>query len=264
MTMSQLGTAGETPSRAARERDFHDELTASHARAHLDRYYFGALTGLDRYEQTVASLARQMGSGARVLEYGCGSGSAAFDLADGGADVVGIDISPAAIDQAAAVARDRGLTSASFRVMDAHALDVPDTSFDVVCGTAILHHLDIDVALAEVARVLTPRGRAVFYEPLGHNPVLNLYRRATPSLRTEDERPLRWSDIERAERWFSTVDTSFFNLFALALAPIADRDLAHRVGPAFHRIDQAVFRRVPYLRRYAWTTLIQLADRRSR
>ncbi len=44
-----------------------------------------------------------------------------------------------------------------------------------VLGKQILHHLDMTQAVPEIARVLRPGGRAVFLEPLIHNPLLEGY-----------------------------------------------------------------------------------------
>lgn len=42
----------------------------------------------------------------------------------------------------------------------------------------------------------------MFFEPLGHNLLINLYRRLTPELRTEDEHPLVACDLERLVNYF--------------------------------------------------------------
>lgn len=43
-----------------------------------------------------------------------------------------------------------------FLMMDAHKLEFSDNTFDVVFGAGILHHLDLELALSEVQRVLKP------------------------------------------------------------------------------------------------------------
>src|SRR3546814_1101008 len=83
--------------------------------------------------------------------------------------------------------------------MNAEAMTFPDDSFDLVFGSGIIHHLDIDRAFGEIARVLRPGGRAVFIEPLGLNPAIELYRRFTPSARTPDEHPLLRRDFRSEE-----------------------------------------------------------------
>jgi ubiquinone/menaquinone biosynthesis C-methylase UbiE len=194
-----------------------------------------------------------------VLEYGCGRGSAAFDLAASGAQVIGIDISDVAIDLATRRGAELGLGDRlRFRVMDAEQLEFEDASFDLVCGIAILHHLQIDRAYAEIARVLRPGGHGVFLEALGHNPLINLYRRRTPDLRTVDEHPLRVGDLELARRYFSDASFSYFNLMSLAALPLRRQGAFPAVAHALERVDQALFSHVAYLRRHAWMAVLRL------
>ena len=91
--------------------------------------------------------------GQRVLVVGVGTGQ---DLAHlpAGAEVTGIDLSPAML----ARARARG-TGATLREMDAEQLDFPDGSFDVVLLSYVLSVVgDPARVLAEAARVLAPDG----------------------------------------------------------------------------------------------------------
>src|SRR3546814_11483257 len=79
----------------------------------------------------------------------------------------GIDISDVAIEKGRERARQKGFTNVRLEAMNAEAMTFPDDSFDLVFGSGIIHHLDIDRAFGEIARVLRPGGRAVFIEPLG-------------------------------------------------------------------------------------------------
>jgi len=45
------------------------------------------------------------------------------------------------------------------------------------------------------------KGSAIFIDPLGHNPAINMFRRSTPDLRTEDEHPLLLEDFRLAGRY---------------------------------------------------------------
>ena len=103
----------------------------------------------------------------------------------------------------------------------------PSGLFDRVCGSGILHHLDLSRALPEISRVLKPGGRAIFIEPLGHNPIINWYRRRTPGMRTADEHPLLASDLAEASRHFETVSPEFYHLLVLGAAMIRNRSTAH-------------------------------------
>lgn len=87
--------------------------------------------------------------------------------------------------QAAGVSENRY----RFHVMDAHDLKFDDESFDLIIGFGILHHLEAELALSEIHRVLKPGGRVLLQEPLADNPLLRLFRILTPGARTEDEEP---------------------------------------------------------------------------
>jgi SAM-dependent methyltransferase len=233
-------------SRLEREREFHDHVfTEQDVRAPTLR--FKTVTGaLSRWNlETLSAHA----AGARALEYGCGQGSRAFHLARGGAHVVGIDISPVAIEQAIEHAR---------AVMDAEQLEFADDSFNLVCGSGVLHHLDLNRAYAEVARVLEPTGIGVFEEPLGHNPAINAYRRRTPEMRTVDEHPLLMGDLALAERYFGEVNTRFFTLSSLAAVPLRNLPGFEPVVRALDGLDRSLFRVAPAVRRYAWHVGITL------
>jgi SAM-dependent methyltransferase len=94
-----------------------------------------------------------------------------------------------------------------FFLMDANHLEFADDSFDMVFGSAILHHLDFARALDEIQRVLKSQGRMLFIEPLDNNPVGKVVRLLTPQARTRDEQPLRMKEIAEIQRRF---DTTFF------------------------------------------------------
>jgi len=240
--------------RLARERDFYDACNRRLEEYGAGRYY--AVTAASR-----ACFRRWLTadvSGRRVLEFGCGPGSCSFELARRGAIVTGIDISAEAIRRATEKAEREGLAHASFRVMNAEALDFADESFDLICGIAILHHLALAPAFEELARTLRPDGRAVFIEPLGHNPLINLYRRLTPELRTRDEHPLRAADLRLARRFFGRVEVRCFHFFSLLAVPWRRSRWFAAALRRLDRLDQAVLSAWPALGRYYWTCVIRL------
>jgi SAM-dependent methyltransferase len=138
--------------------------------------------------------------------------------------------------------------------MNAEALEYGDDTFDVIFGRGIIHHLNLPACFSEIHRVLKPGGHAIFYEPLGHNPVLDWYRRRTPHLRTEDEHPLLMADVRLARQSFSRVDTRFFGLFTLIgvwLDPSA-QGYAFRSCEMLDRLALSV----PFAQRFAWYSLL--------
>jgi SAM-dependent methyltransferase len=99
----------------------------------------------------------------RVVDVGCGPGSAARRAASKGADVVGIDPAPVMLKLA------RRLTLGSMRISwregAAEAIPLPDRSATVLWSISTVHHWsDLEAGLAEAHRVLAPDGRLVAIE----------------------------------------------------------------------------------------------------
>lgn len=151
-----------------------------------------------RFDDTLMRHLKSL-NGAKVLDCGCGRGDMSLYILAQGGRVDGIDISPLYIQAAMDRCVTAGYDSSMFRfhVMDAHSMDFRSGIFDIVVGLGILHHLEFDVALHEIRRVLKPFGRLLLQEPLANNPLLKVFRRFTPSARTVDERPLTGNDIKR-------------------------------------------------------------------
>jgi cyclopropane fatty-acyl-phospholipid synthase-like methyltransferase len=77
----------------------------------------------------------------RVLDAGCGSGEHALLAAARGADAVGVDISPRAIEKARRKAAERGL-AARFEAADALSLGQLGLTFDTVIDSGLFHVFD--------------------------------------------------------------------------------------------------------------------------
>jgi SAM-dependent methyltransferase len=99
--------------------------------------------------------------GMHVLDVGCGPGSITLGLAEVVApgEVVGIDLQPTQIEQARALAVERGVENVRFEVGEAYRLPFPAHSFDAAFAHGVLMHLREPVrALVEIQRVLRPSG----------------------------------------------------------------------------------------------------------
>src|SRR5438067_1085739 len=176
-------------------------------------------------------------TGKRILDFGCGSGFHTLEVARFAAHVTGIDISPEAIKLAQEHAAAAGLTGkASFAVMDAEALEFQPASFDVVCVRGVLHHMDLELALGQIRKVLAPNGKAIFLEALANNAIIQAYRDRTPHLRTawEAKHILRYEDSARMRKYFKTVEVRTFHLAALAAVPLRGTRV---FGPARRALD---------------------------
>lgn len=122
---------------------FNDEL----AQKPFDRVL------LDRF---AASLGSSPSSDSPVCDLGCGPGHIGRYLADLGLPVVGIDLSPAMLEQARRLQPD-----IVFSTGDMTALDQSDGAFSaIVCFYAVIHlpRAHVPTALAEMHRTLQPGG----------------------------------------------------------------------------------------------------------
>jgi SAM-dependent methyltransferase len=110
------------------------------------------------------ALVRLAGEGllsGRVLDSGCGTGENALLAAAHGADVVGVDFTPRAIEQAREKAAARGL-AARFAVGDVLDLDKLGMTFDTIVDSGVFHvfdDADRPRYVASLARVLEAGGR---------------------------------------------------------------------------------------------------------
>lgn len=242
-----------------REREFHDRRFAEDGERQQKVGKFYQIT--KSVKRAKEKILFDSSKGAKVIEYGCGTGSYAFDLAQQGAELVtGIDISSVAIDKARTVAQERGVTdNTSFEVMNAENLEFPDDSYDLICGSGILHHLDLDLAMDSVVKVLRTDGKAVFLEPLGHNFLINLYRRLTPSIRSEDEHPLLAKDLAAFKQRFQRVNIQYFYLTSLGASFVAGKPGFNLVLKSLELLDSALLK-IPGIKRQAWMVLIELSE----
>lgn len=151
--------------------------TGSVARVEADDH--GDDHGHDHWEQTAAWWQREFTDGAdpeyveqilplaaahlagarRVLDVGCGEGQIGRLIEAGGARAVGVDPTWAQIE----VARRRA-GGPSYVLARAGGLPFADATFDAAVACLVFEHIaDVDGAIAEVARVLEPGGRFVFF-----------------------------------------------------------------------------------------------------
>lgn len=203
----------------------------------------------DRRGRLFLDLAR-IGPNARVLELGCGTGEFTRRVARAGARLMALDLSGDLL----ARARDKIGEAASFVRANAHVLPFPDASFDAVYGCSILHHLDLDIALREVRRVLRVGGRLVFSEPNLVNPQVYLIFKVD-RLRhryggTPDEMAFTRSAISRVLRGlsFRSVSVRHFDF----VHPGIPGALLPALQPVLERLE-----RVPGLRALSGSMLIQ-------
>ena len=106
----------------------------------------------------------------QLLDAGCGTGEQTLLAAASGADALGVDVSPLALEQARAKAAARGILAAAggqvgkarFEVADALSLGDLGLSFDIIIDSGLFHVFDDDNRtryVSSLASVLRPGGR---------------------------------------------------------------------------------------------------------
>lgn len=246
-------------SRKADEIKFHNKRFQGDSRSKLDSFYDPVRGGLKYYKESLTSF----GIPETALEYGSGISSYAHYLAEKGSKVTGIDISEVAIKNCEERAIRRGVTNkTNFLLMDAEFPTFSSNTFDLVFGSGILHHLNIGRALREISRMLKPGGRAVFHEPLGHNPFISALRRLTPNARTRDEHPLLESDISKFNLYFNRIELRYYGFTTLLALPFKKRQIYTYLERLFEFIDTFLFK-FKTIRKLAWTMVITFTKPRG-
>lgn len=205
-------------------------------------------------------------AGKRLLEVGCGCGKKTRALAALGFRVVGMDIDPGALR--GACERER----LSVVRGDAAHLPFADESFDVTVSISVMQYAGWRASMREVQRVLALGGLAIFVENLYGNPLAQAYRtlrrlaRWVPPSNQVPREYIRWDDAEA----MAFPGAAAFVMADHLVAPLAywrtilrpptgggDLDVGSgRFCRALARVDAALLRRAPALRRMCWHGLL--------
>jgi ubiquinone/menaquinone biosynthesis C-methylase UbiE len=255
-----------------KERRFHDAWAAA-----ID---VDGIRVADYFEACTAPENRfilaEMGDirGKRLLDLGCGAGENSVYFAKKGAHCVATDYSPGMVEVALQLAEANGV-EVEGRTENAMALTFPDNTFDIVYASNLLHHIpDPKIAIGEMHRVLKPGGKACFWDPLRHNPVINVYRRMATEVRTEDEMPLHIDIVNHVKSLFPEVKYDTFWIATLwiflrfYLIEKADPNKERywkkiiieqeRLKPTYRRLEKVdrVLKKMPLMQRMAWNLAV--------
>lgn len=255
-----------------RERQFHDAWAAAiDVEGIRVRDYFEACTAPEN-----RFILRQMGdiTGKRLLDLGCGAGENSVYFAKKGALCVASDYSPGMVEVALQLAAANGVQIEGCTA-NAMALEFPDNTFDFVYASNLLHHLpNPKLAIKEMHRVLKPGGKACFWDPLKHNPIINVYRRIATKVRTEDETPLDINLVDFVKSQFSETIYDTFWLATLwiflqfylveKVDPNKERYWKkiiieqERLAPQYRRLENldAILKKLPLMKRFAWNLAV--------
>ena len=181
-------------------------------------------------------------AGAKVLDFACGTGATSAWLAARGADVLGLDITPASTQRAAELCDAVGV-KAEFRAGDLAEVHGDLPQFDAVIGRFALHHVDVRVVGPLLAGVLRPGGRGAFLETVFTNPMFRLARKGlvgkygVKRFGTLDEQPLGRAEIDVLRDAFGELH---LDLASMNFLRMIDRQVFHWRRPRFTKVSESI------------------------
>lgn len=261
MTKSNKNLDSDLDKRQNSESSFHDRKYSQESQGEQYPLHYTVNPTYPIYQRMLDGMGDL--SGKRVLEYGCGEGWITRDLVKKGGLVSAFDISHEAVRRTKEVIALEGFSDqCDISQMGAEQLHYPDQYFDIAVGFAIIHHLDLNLAISELYRVLKPGGIAYFAEPLGKNPLINLYRKLTPQYRTEDEEPINLKKLIPILCNFKELRHKEFYFIALGAIALSYLPFGKKIFPTVNRklmkIDDQLLNYFPSLGSLAWYTLLEI------
>lgn len=244
------------------------ERSASEARKRADEDLLISSSILERYSDPPADSPYPLEyayhllgdvRGKTVLDYGCGAGDNSVLIAEHGANVVGVDISPELIELSGRRMNRHRFQNYDFKIGSAHELPLDDESVDVVYGMAILHHLDLGLASREVFRVLKKGGRAIFSEPVRNSKTIRFIRNLIPYESADVspfERPLTDGELSEFAEPFSDYQSRAFSLpFVNLIEVLGITGNKYRLAV---NADRALLKTFPPLKHFAAVRVFQV------
>lgn len=203
-----------------------------------------------RWKRRVKILCNGLTSNLKVLELGCGTGYFTKELVKTEATIYAIDISPELIENAKTKIKSNNI---NFILGNACSLPFNDSTFDIIVGSSVLHHLDINSAVKEIYRVLKNGGSIRFTEPNMLNPQIALQKNIPFIKKMMGDSPdetafFRWK-IKKLllETGFNNVKIKPFD-FLHPKIPLLFVNFMEKVG--------CVFEKIPILREFSGSLYI--------
>jgi ubiquinone/menaquinone biosynthesis C-methylase UbiE len=234
-----------------REKEFHDKLQSKED-GRFENILYKAIYNLgDDYYNYLQKNCKDKD----VLDYGCGVGNTAKKISKcGPKKITGIDISKISIEKAIKEAKLLNL-NVEYKVDNCEETSLDSQSYDIIYGAGILHHLKLEKCIEEINRILKKDGKMVFMEPLGTNPLINIYRKMTPNSRSEDEHPLINSDFKFLNKKFNDVEIKYYGFLTLIFFPFYKFPEKSKIFSFLASFDQLLFK-IKFMRLFAWSVLI--------
>ena len=234
-----------------REKEFHNNLQLK-TKGRFENIFYKAIYNSN---EDFFDFLKKNSSNSNILDYGCGIGGSLKRVIEfKPKKVTGIDISDISIQKAKKTINTIN-ANVDLLVDNCEKTKFNDNTFDIVYGTGILHHLNIEICLHEIHRILKPGGKFLFIEPLGTNPLINLYRKLTPKSRSIDEHPLVGKDFDLIKNKFVNCKVKYYGFLTLIFFPTYFSPKSSIVFKMLRNFDQLLFN-VQFFKKLAWSVLI--------
>ena len=234
-----------------REKDFHNKLQSGTG-GRIENIFYKSLFNL---KKDFFIYLENNTKDKVVLDYGCGAGVVTEKMVgQKPSKIIGIDISDISINKAIHNAKKLNL-NIEYKVDNCENSNLDSNTFDIIYGSGILHHLNIKNSVEEINRLLKKNGIMIFIEPLGTNPLINLYRKFTPGSRSKDEHPFVSKDFELLKKIYGEVNIKYYGFLTLFFAPFYSKPEKSIIFNFLSKMDQLIFK-IKFLRNFAWSVLI--------
>ena len=234
-----------------REKKFHNELQSKSKGRFENIFYKAIANAWDDFFDYLKFNANN----SEILDYGCGVGPTIEKVVNFNPQkITGIDISDISISKAKEKFKNFD-HKIELLVDNCEKTKFSDNKFDIVYGLGILHHLQFTQSINEISRILKPNGTLLFIEPLGTNPIINLYRKLSPKSRSEDEHPLVEKDFKFIKEKLTNVTLKYYGFFTLVFFPFYKSHQKSIIFRGLIKLDQLFFK-IKFFRLFAWSVLI--------
>jgi ubiquinone/menaquinone biosynthesis C-methylase UbiE len=254
-----------------KEKEFHDHWATEIDinKIDVDEYFESSTAPENRF------ILKHMGDfrGKKILDLGCGAGENSVYFAKKGAHCIATDYSPGMVEIARQLAKKYKVTIEA-KQMDAMHTTFKDSFFDYVYASNLLHHVNPKKVIYECHRILKPGGKLCFWDPLKHNPAINIYRKMATKVRTKDEHPLDIAIVGEVKNLFSSVIYDTFWLSTLwifiqffmieKVHPNQERYWKKiiydekRLRSTYFKLEQidTYLKKIPLIKKYAWNLAV--------
>ena len=234
-----------------REKNFHNKLQSKNKGRFENIFYKAIYNSSEDFFAYLEDNTRN----SEILDYGCGIGSFTEKIIKyNPKKIIGIDISEVSINKAKKKAEELKI-NVDYRVDNCEKTSFDNNSFDIVYGTGILHHLQTEKCLDEIYRILKSNGNLIFIEPLGTNPIINLYRKLTPNSRSKDEHPLVNQDFKYINKKFIDTKIKYYGFLTLIFFPFYRSPNRSKLFRLLAALDQYLFK-LKFFQLFAWSVLV--------